>query len=142
MISLLVPPVLIKRSLLLPLLLLILSDLMMCFFCLPFTLISLIRRHWALGHTACQFIPSCSPFPSSSTARRTAAISVDRLLLVTRNSLRRSNRRPAPAHPQLVSAPDGDRHHWSQQLSSVCRSHSFRILSTFRSVTPSLSANA
>ena len=90
--SLLIPPVLIKEPCYFRFFLLMISNLMMCFFCLPFTLIILIRRHWVLGQIACQFIPYFQSVAVIINTLTTAVISVDRLLLVTRNSLRRSNR--------------------------------------------------
>jgi hypothetical protein len=81
--SLLISPTLIKDPCFFRFFLLMISNLMMCFFCLPFTLFFLIKRYWTLGKVACQFIPFLQSVAVIINTLTTAMISVDRLLLVT-----------------------------------------------------------
>ncbi|XP_021002775.2 neuropeptide Y receptor type 6-like [Parasteatoda tepidariorum] len=55
------------------------SDLILCLFCIPFTLIALLRRNWILGENMCKLIPfvqGVTVFLSSATV---SVIAVDRL---------------------------------------------------------------
>ena len=63
---------------------LMVGDLIMSVFCIPFTVIWFIRRSWTFGWILCRLIPliqGISIFTSSSTI---AVIAIDRLLRVTR----------------------------------------------------------
>ncbi|GBN81861.1 Neuropeptide F receptor [Araneus ventricosus] len=54
------------------------SDLILCVFCMPFSLIALIKRRWILGLTLCKLVPfvqAATVFLSSATV---SAIAVDR----------------------------------------------------------------
>ena len=66
---------------------LLIADLFLAIFCIPFTLISLIRKSWKFGYFCCKMIPliqSSSIFSSSITI---ATISIDRLTRITSNSV-------------------------------------------------------
>lgn len=66
---------------------LLIADLFLAIFCIPFTLISLIRKSWKFGYFCCKMIPliqSSSVFSSSITI---ATISIDRLTRITSNSV-------------------------------------------------------
>ncbi|XP_055929814.1 neuropeptide F receptor-like [Argiope bruennichi] len=54
------------------------SDLILCVFCMPFSLMSLIRKRWILGMTLCKLVPfvqAATVFLSSATV---SAIAIDR----------------------------------------------------------------
>lgn len=85
--SLLISPALISQPCYCRFFLLMISDLLMCIFCLPFTLIILIRREWTLGGPACLLIPFFQSVAAITNTLTTALISTDRLFLVTQNSI-------------------------------------------------------
>lgn len=69
------------------------SDVLMIFTCLPFTLLIVLWDSWNYGSIACKLIPFLQSVSIIVCTSTTAMISVDRLILVTRNSLRNRNNR-------------------------------------------------
>jgi hypothetical protein len=63
------------------------SDLLLCIFCMPFTLIAIIRRGWTFGSFMCKFVPfiqAVTTFVSSATI---SSIALDRMIQITANQL-------------------------------------------------------
>lgn len=61
------------------------SDLLLCVFCMPFTLIAIIRRGWTFGSFMCKMVPfiqAVTTFVSSATI---SSIAVDRMIQITAN---------------------------------------------------------
>ena len=64
------------------------SDLLLCVFCMPFTLLALIRRGWSFGLVMCKLIPFIQALAIFVSAATITAIAIDRMTQITSNRLK------------------------------------------------------
>ena len=63
------------------------SDLLLCVFCMPFTLLALIRRSWHFGQIMCKLIPFIQAVSIFVSAATITCIALDRMIQITSNRL-------------------------------------------------------
>ena len=63
------------------------SDLLLCVFCMPFTLLALIRRSWYFGQLLCKLIPFIQAVAIFVSAATITSIAIDRLSQITNNKI-------------------------------------------------------
>jgi hypothetical protein len=61
------------------------SDLLLCIFCMPFTLIAIIRRSWSFGAFLCKFVPFIQAVTTFVSAATISSIALDRMVQITSN---------------------------------------------------------
>jgi hypothetical protein len=61
------------------------SDLLLCIFCMPFTLIAILRRSWSFGALLCKFVPFIQAVATFVSAATISSIALDRMVQITSN---------------------------------------------------------
>lgn len=66
---------------------LLVSDLLLCMFCMPFTLVAIIRRGWTFGSLMCKMVPFIQAVTTLVSSATILSIAVDRMIQITANQL-------------------------------------------------------
>lgn len=74
---------LLKSSSNLLLLNLFVSDLLLCIFCMPFTLMAITRRSWSFGTFMCKLVPFLQAVTTFVSAATITSIAIDRMIHIT-----------------------------------------------------------
>lgn len=61
------------------------SDILLCIFCMPFTLVAIIRRSWAFGAFMCKLVPFIQAVTTFVSAATISSIAIDRMNQITTN---------------------------------------------------------
>ena len=61
------------------------SDILLCIFCMPFTLVAIIRRSWSFGAFMCKLVPLIQAVATFVSAATISFIAIDRMNQITAN---------------------------------------------------------
>ncbi|CAG2110314.1 unnamed protein product [Medioppia subpectinata] len=61
------------------------SDILLCIFCMPFTLIAITRRSWPFGAAICKLVPFIQAVTTFVSAVTISSIAIDRMFQITAN---------------------------------------------------------